>query len=328
MSKAEARASGSLRILLADLPVGASIGDSEQLRDFLGSLEFFLPAVLQEIHPEWKSESLDGFLIHSAQKTGDQEAEFIGHCILITDQTTTPFHLRTQIASSTDEVSWLELKLGEMGRDGIVRRPYHYPPSLKRVEKLKDNQCEILPPSDARSEVLLDIQVTTRSPLGGIAYDTGGILIDHGWLRFPGSGHPRLARTLSDWNRGRSEGLYLVADDVVGGFFAINGGGLGTDVQRLYYWPPDRLEWEPMQIGFTEFFRWALTARLTQYYENLRWPNWTDEVRNLSGDQCFNFYPFLWSTEGSVEGSDRRPVPVAEAFDLKTDILRHLHEKA
>lgn len=43
--------------------------------------------------------------------------------------------------------------------------------------------CEILSPGDCRDEVLLDLQVTTHSTLGALAYDTGGVLIDDGWLR-------------------------------------------------------------------------------------------------------------------------------------------------
>ena len=67
-----------------------------------------------------------------------------------------------------------------------------------------ENQCDVLPPSNANEDVLLEIQVTTRSPLGALAYETGGVLVDHGWLRFLGSGHPKLRRTLSEWNRGPS----------------------------------------------------------------------------------------------------------------------------
>jgi len=189
-----------------------------------------------------------------------------------------------------------------------------------------ENRCEILPPSDANEEVLLEIQVTTRSPLGALAYETGGVLVDHGWIRFLGSGHPKLKRTLPVWNRRRMDGLYLVADDVVGGFFAINGGALGEDLNNIYYWPPDRLEWEPLEIGFTELFCWSLTSKLSDFYRELRWPDWKSDLATLSGDFCFSFYPFLWTKEGSIAGSDRRPVPVAEAFDLKVDFVRQLQQ--
>lgn len=189
------------------------------------------------------------------------------------------------------------------------------------------NQCEILPASNANEEVLLAVQVTTRSPLGALAYETGGILVDHGWLRFLGSGHPKLNRTLSDWNWNRPDGLYLVADDAVGGFFAINGGAFGNDLNQMYYWPPDSLDWEPLELGFTEFFCWALSSRLADFYRDLRWPDWRSDLAHLSGDRCFGFYPFLWTKEGSIIGSDRRPIPVAEAFDLKVEIIRQLQQQ-
>ena len=104
------------------------------------------------------------------------------------------------------------------------------------------------PPAIAeRESVLLEVQVTTHSTMGTVAYETGGILIDFGWLRFLGSGHPRLTRTLSSWNRDRSNGFYLIADDAAGGFFAVNGGAFGDDRGNVYYWSPDSLEWEGLQ---------------------------------------------------------------------------------
>jgi hypothetical protein len=201
------------------------------------------------------------------------------------------------------------------------------------IEKIREwmrnavNPSELLPPSTQREEVLVQTQVTTRSTMGAIAYDTGGILVDGGWLRFLGSGHPKMPRTLPGWNQGRSSGFYLVADDAVGGFFAINGGAFGEDVKNMYYWPPDSLDWEPMKIGFSDFFVWALSERLAQFYQTLRWPSWREDVAGLSGDSCFSFYPFLWTKGGSLTASHRALTPVQEAFDLKIDLLRQLNEK-
>lgn len=82
---------------------------------------------------------------------------------------------------------------------------------------------EVLPCArEAGERALLEAQVTTRSPMGTIAYQAAGILIDAGWLRFLGAGrHERFPRSLPEWNRGRADGFYLVADDAVGGFFAL-----------------------------------------------------------------------------------------------------------
>lgn len=80
-------------------------------------------------------------------------------------------------------------------------------PALPRVQQWlaqSSQPFEVLEPSEARSSVLVGLQVTTRSPMGAIAYETGGILIDHGWLRIIGSGHSKLPRNIVDWNAGRS----------------------------------------------------------------------------------------------------------------------------
>ena len=58
-SRAEEIASHRLRAILIGIPTGATIGDSPEFRDALTGLEWFLPEVLAEIHPEWTGETLD-----------------------------------------------------------------------------------------------------------------------------------------------------------------------------------------------------------------------------------------------------------------------------
>ncbi|MFO0975448.1 MAG: DUF2625 domain-containing protein [Planctomycetaceae bacterium] len=186
------------------------------------------------------------------------------------------------------------------------------------------NALEFLPPSAEAADVLLRVQVTTRSPMGAVAYETGGILVDHGWLRFLGSGHTKLTRTLSDWNENRANGFYLVADDMAGGFFAIDGGAFSDGTGEVYYLAPDNLEWEGLEIGYSELLRWAFAGDLEGFYQDLRWSTWRHDTASLSGDQCFSFYPFLWTKQGSTENSHRGIVPVASEFQLRLDIISQL----
>jgi hypothetical protein len=113
-----------LRAILAELPTGATIDDSESFRDALTGLDFFLPEVLAEIHSEWTGGGLDGIYPCFARKTAEAEIEILGLCCLIYDQTLTAFHLRLQLSQTEDEVSWLELFLGEKGQHGMRRMPY------------------------------------------------------------------------------------------------------------------------------------------------------------------------------------------------------------
>lgn len=186
------------------------------------------------------------------------------------------------------------------------------------------NAVEVLPVNVAdREAALYAIQVTTRSTMGAIVYETGGLLIDHGWLRILGSGHSRLPRSLPSWNEGRTmfgdeqpPGYLLVADDVLGGFFAINGGSLGPEQGCLFYFAPDTLEWERMDLTYSQFIYWCLQGDVTGFYEMTRWPGWEQEISALSGDQAISIYPPLWTKGASLAKRNHSVVPIAEMFTL------------
>lgn len=184
---------------------------------------------------------------------------------------------------------------------------------------------EALPVSrPANEEALVALQVTTRSPMGAVVYESGGLLIDHGWVRVLGSGHPRLPRTLPGWNRNRSvfnDGetppFLLVADDAVGGFFAVNGGAFPGAPGNVYYFAPDTLEWEDLDAGYGDFLYWLLTADLNGFYADYRWDGWENDVAALAGDRGFLIYPFPCAAEGGpLVGRTRKDVPLAELYKM------------
>jgi hypothetical protein len=161
--------------------------------------------------------------------------------------------------------------------------------------------------------------------MGAIAFHTSGIFIDGGWLRVLGAGqHPRFQRSLPSWNQNRSEGYYLVADDVLGGYFAINGGALGDDPGQVYYYAPDSLAWEPCGLSYSQFIVWAMSGKLDEFYNDFRWQGWETEVRELTGDQVLSVYPFLWAEGPSLAHRDRRAIDASEYYSLQADLQRQL----
>ena len=194
------------------------------------------------------------------------------------------------------------------------------------------NKVEVLPCDSAKARTALYMtQVTTRSPMGAIVYSTGGIMVDDGWIRILGSGSTRLPRSLPQWNEGKSLTIngkplfYLIADDVVGGYYAINGGGLGKDAGKIYYLAPDTLEWEAMGWTYTEFLRFCFSGDLDRFYASLRWKDWRNDVTGISGDQTFNFFPALYTKEGKdFSKSSRHPIPVDEQYRYTLDMKKQL----
>lgn len=200
-------------------------------------------------------------------------------------------------------------------------------PAFKLIQEwLKEaiNHYEILPKIQHRAEKeLIHLQITTRSPMGAIVYETGGILIDYGWLRILGSGSDKLDRGIYAWNLNKTildnqrPSFLLIADDVLGGFFAINGGALGEDIGNIYYFPPDTLEWESLEVNYSQFLYWALTGNLSLFYNQFRWNKWKDDVMKISGNHSYSFIPFLWSKEGKdIEKVSRREVPIEDIYSL------------
>ena len=195
------------------------------------------------------------------------------------------------------------------------------------------NKVEVLPVDKVKAkDALFKTQVTTRSPMGAIVYSSGGLLVDGGWMRILGSGHDRLNRTLPDWNKGKSfkefgeaPAFLLVADDAAGGFFAVNGGGLGSDAGKVYYLSPDNLEWEPLELSYTEFLNFCFNGDLGDFYKELRWTDWKADVAKLDGNKAFNFFPFLWTKEGKdINKVSKKPISVEEQFSFTLDMRKQL----
>ncbi|HGF2325556.1 TPA: DUF2625 family protein, partial [Escherichia coli] len=151
-----------------------------------------------------------------------------------------------------------------------------------------------------------------------LVYGSGGLLIDNGWLRIAGSGHPRLPRDPVSWTqRPEFAGVRAlpIADDVAGGIFALNGGDLGEDTGCVYYFAPDTLNWESLEVGYSEFLQWALSGDLDTFYENVRWQQWREDVIKLSATEAFTFYPFLWVQ--SEEARTRKVISLTELWEMQ-----------
>lgn len=184
----------------------------------------------------------------------------------------------------------------------------------------------------AGAEVLYRLQVTARSPLGALALNCGGVMVDDGWLRMLGGGGAGLPDLATASGLGdpaatiEPRGFVTVAYDVLGGEFAINGGALPGHRGEICYFAPDTLEWQPIGGGHTAFLRWAVTGGLEEFYGGVRWPDWRTEIAPLAPDRAVTLYPPLWSVKGrrDVASTTRGPVSLAELLSFRDATARQL----
>lgn len=206
-------------------------------------------------------------------------------------------------------------------------------PMVQEWLKGARNQYTVLPSEKSRAEdALVALQVTTRSPMGSIVLETGGIWFDHGWLRFLGGGCAAFPYDLAQWNglpdrRGEAglEGALVVAWDVAGGFFAINGGMFDGNKGDVFYFAPESLQWENLEIGYSGLLQWAVSCNLSEFYADVRWPNWKSDIENLRGDQGLHFLPPLYTEEARKQTSCyHRPVPMEELWNSALECVDQL----
>lgn len=195
------------------------------------------------------------------------------------------------------------------------------------------NKVEILPVDTLKAkDALYKTQVTTRSIIGAIVYSTGGLLIDNGWIRILGSGSSKMKRTLPDWNKGKAfnefgepPAFFLVADDAAGGYFAINYGSFGKDLDSIYYLSPDNLVWEPLSMNYEDFVWFCFSGDIKGFYKGIRWESWQKDIQTLKADEVFHILPPLWSKEGKdVEKSFRNPVSAEEQFSYNLSLRKQM----
>ena len=205
----------------------------------------------------------------------------------------------------------------------VAREESALPILLQALRDSEANPCTVLPPDkELAGETLVELQQGTDTFLGMIAFHTGGLSFHDGFLRVLGAGEDPV-RSLRRWSRvtgALEEGYALIADDVLGGFFALNRGGFAAEVEGgVFYLPPDRLEWQSLEVGYSEFLNWCVAGDADAFYGALGWEAWKGVERPGWAD-CFAFAPPPWTVEGlDVSRADRTIVPVGEVWRLKRE---------
>jgi uncharacterized protein DUF2625 len=173
------------------------------------------------------------------------------------------------------------------------------------------NDVAVLPADPETAPATLEaLSLTDRSVLGALALNTGGLVIDHGWLRVLGG------PGLFAW-RDRLDASLIVGHDVVAGFYAVD-----KQEGEVRYLAPDTLEWTGTEMGHSEWVHWTLAGDLEGFYATLRWPGWEKESAALAPEDGLAIDPAPHTRAGrSIADASRVPAPVAELWDRQQQYM-------
>jgi hypothetical protein len=157
-------------------------------------------------------------------------------------------------------------------------------------------------------ETLDILQITSKSVLGSIVLNTSGIVLDN-WIRILGYDSESNRGILSynaigtDGNATKIDKMLIIADDVVGGVFALNAGKFSVGTGDVWYFAPDTLEWESLEMKYSEFIAWVAQGNIDEFYSSMRWSTWKKDSKSVKFDEAILIYPFLWSNENTIRNS-------------------------
>lgn len=197
---------------------------------------------------------------------------------------------------------------------------------LVSIAAKSKNKVEILKKDSARASIaLIQSQLNTGTMLGAVIYNCGGILIDEGWIRILGSGSGRLPRSVPDWNAGKiaamrnDEAFYvLVADDVLGGLYAIKAANVEEleSVGLVFYYGPNSLTWQSTGLSYSSFITYCFNGNLKEFYEDFRWKGWQEDIKSIDCNHVVSCYPMLWTREGLQMKANRKLLAIQSQWDL------------
>ena len=160
-----------------------------------------------------------------------------------------------------------------------------------------------------RYQELNSLKINSNSVLGSIILNSSGIIVDD-WIRILGSE--------GTYNKGilwyneifEIENIIIIAHDIVGGIFAID------NFDEIWYFAPDTLAWENLEINYAQFINWVLEGDIDLFYNTMRWNSWQTDCQNVKFDEGMLIYPFLWSNEIEINEASKKIVPIEELFDI------------
>lgn len=188
------------------------------------------------------------------------------------------------------------------------------------------NSSKVLPHvPDLAQRTLQHLGVTTRSILGALVHETGGVSIADGLIRLWGSGPERSlleANRLAALAAGRDlANILLVGDDAFGGLFAINGGGFGEDGSgEVFYLPANDEVWSSLDVGHADFVAWCLTGDLAALYGEGTWAERFSHLARPPFGQVLAAYPFAWTQVDWSGSVSLREVDANEHLRLRIEM--------
>lgn len=187
-------------------------------------------------------------------------------------------------------------------------------------EKSK-NTISVEKSNNRNQEMLNQLIINEQSVLGQIVLNISQITVN-GYLRVLGG---KNIVPINDCIKKYHEGNKLiVAYDIFGGIYAIGNGDFEGNKRNIWYFAPDSLEWEALEINYPQFIAWICSDDIKAFYIDFIWNGIENIINDIEKDQVILIYPFLWATEYNIEVAKKTLIPLEELIAINADYRKRL----
>ena len=108
------------------------------------------------------------------------------------------------------------------------------------------------------------------------------------------------------------------AIDVFGGVFCFH--------NTVYYFAPDVLEFENLNISKATWDVWVKTKQANLFYKAWRWKGMGNDLRKLKKHEGFLIYPPLWAKECNIETASKKPMHLLLVVSAELELRQSLRQ--
>lgn len=190
------------------------------------------------------------------------------------------------------------------------------------------NKICIYEKTEYDNDILSKMGVDQNSVLGQIVANAYGIVVDN-IVRVYANGDDKVTHNICHCNLELDKSFgnkkLFVADDVFGGLFAMNNGAFEGSQGKIWYFAPDTLGWNNLEITYPEFITWISSSSFSDFYCAFKWNDFQSNICDIKFNQGLLIYPFLWSKECIIEYADKKIVPFSELISLNLESKKKLN---
>ena len=191
---------------------------------------------------------------------------------------------------------------------------------LKRI-KTSANSVVLEKKGALSPRELQRLGIPKTSTIGQVMLHAKRIVVN-GYLRVLGGEMMEVTnkvRTLYPGNK------LVIATDIWGGIFAVSNGDFAGNTADIWYYAPEKLQWECLDIDYPFFIDWVFTEDFNIFHESFLWSNMDDTLKTLTPDEAVLVYPFLWAKECNIETATKQAVPFEELLQINAEYEKKLY---